>query len=1044
MRVSSFLAITGLILLLLIGCSTSSDNPVDPGPAEPQVGSTSNQHGSTNLWGFYDFIIDPENETVEIKPGRSIQWTVNVTGFLNNSAGLSIENFSFYQDDFEIDIDMDLTITHPMSDEKFNGYDVRGVFISEGSESLDYDPNITFSDQITEPRLNSPDGYTRWFNPSEFINPGIFGYIKGNLVLGSYTGTATLNPYIYFAEGIGTLDYASDYLDLSVDNSGAFLAGSQNTRYYSLVFPKPPGLKYNYAIIANWGGASPIYHPAHAHEPIALRITSHSTMFYINETSKGGNLTLDLDVYDWESIYAPGPTEDFQIIIESSVLSSPYTLSPTEMTPANGTSQYSTYMVDIPADNVTSTYAKDLWVIIEEVSEDYSNEFGIENDAQSETLTSYFRYEPFISDTNPYWVWVTQPNGGNIWLVGNSEEITWDTSGGFTEVDIMLSLDSGSTFPMTIASATENDGSYMWDPIPPEAASPNARIKIAKSDDASVMDVSDSDFTVENTVVGIITVLKPNGGELWSGGGVNEITWVGSGFTGAVTLEYSNDDFNSDINLISAGEANDGSYVWNIPCIDEDITIRITSDDFPTVFDTSDFVFSVLERGWARTWDSSILEIGTSVAADVSGNSYVTGYKEVSPNDFQAYIRKIDTCGEAVWEVEWGGPDYDRPEDIVFDNTGFAYVCGYFADTTDFDPGPGTDDHTSNGDMDCFLVKYDADGNFQWAQTWGGTMNDRASAASLDFISRVFVTGYYNGTADLDPSLAVDNHTSNGSSDIFLSTFQTSGAYLGGKTWGGTGVDRANDVHVENLLNVYVTGFFSDTVDFDPGGGTVAKISNGLGDVFISKFNSLAAFDGVVVFGGSDSDSGVSVNSDPFNQNVYVVGNYAGTVDFNTGGSVDLHISNGGTDGFISGFDSAGTWQWTSTWGGTGTDMVYGSSTDGAGSTAITGYFEGTVDFDPGLPEIEYTSEGSTDVFISMFNSSGDLLWATTFGTTTDDEGRAVYTDSSQRTYATGYVQDFDCDFTPKWGSCDEYPVVIPSNGNYDAYLVRYTWDGCW
>jgi hypothetical protein len=82
--------------------------------------------------------------------------------------------------------------------------------------------------------------------------------------------------------------------------------------------------------------------------------------------------------------------------------------------------------------------------------------------------------------------------------------------------------------------------------------------------------------------------------------------------------------------------------------------------------------------------------------------------------------------------------------------------------------------HTSVGDWDIFLSKFGPAGEYVWARTWGGSGDDGGRGAAV-YGSSIFVTGYFNGTADFDPGTGVDEHESNGSEDIFLSKFPPDG-----------------------------------------------------------------------------------------------------------------------------------------------------------------------------------------------------------------------------------------------------------------------------
>jgi hypothetical protein len=107
---------------------------------------------------------------------------------------------------------------------------------------------------------------------------------------------------------------------------------------------------------------------------------------------------------------------------------------------------------------------------------------------------------------------------------------------------------------------------------------------------------------------------------------------------------------------------------------------------------------------------------------------------------------------------------------LAVDAAGNVYVSGWFFATVDFDPGSGNDTHPSNGQHDAFLSQFDSSGNFQWAKTWGGSGND-SSGVAADGAGNVYAFGGFVGTVDLDPGSGVDNHTSHGASDAFLSKF---------------------------------------------------------------------------------------------------------------------------------------------------------------------------------------------------------------------------------------------------------------------------------
>ncbi len=387
---------------------------------------------------------------------------------------------------------------------------------------------------------------------------------------------------------------------------------------------------------------------------------------------------------------------------------------------------------------------------------------------------------------------------------------------------------------------------------------------------------------------------------------------------------------------------------------------------------------------WVRTWGGSEWAIGREVAADGSGNVYVTGYfsgtvdfdpgggdPHTSNGGRDVFLSKFDSSGNFEWARTWGGSSWDSGLGVAADSSGNVYVTGYFWGTVYFDPG-GDDPHTSNGGRDVFLSKFDSSGNFKWVQTWGGSDSNYGWGVSADGSGNVYVTGHFTGTVYFDPG-GGDPHTSNGSIDVFLSKFDSSGNFEWARTWGGSGWDRGCVVAADGSGNVYITGYFEGTADFDPGGGD-PHTSNGDWDVFLSKFDSSGNFKWARTWGGPEIDFGLSVAADG-SGNVYITGYFEGTVDFNPGDG-DPHTSNGGRDVFLSKFDSSGNFEWARTWGGSDYDLGLGVAVDGSGYVYVTGYFESKVDFAPTDQPCneemdEHTSNGGYDLFLIKYLPDG-------------------------------------------------------------------------
>ncbi|MBI2967293.1 MAG: SBBP repeat-containing protein [Bacteroidetes bacterium] len=382
------------------------------------------------------------------------------------------------------------------------------------------------------------------------------------------------------------------------------------------------------------------------------------------------------------------------------------------------------------------------------------------------------------------------------------------------------------------------------------------------------------------------------------------------------------------------------------------------------------------------------------------------------------------------WAKSIGSNVGDMGYSITTDGSGNVYVTGYFSNTADFDPGPGTANLISVGAEDIFIAKYDAIGNYIWAKNIGSTGYDGARSIAVDDSGYVYITGDFRGTADFDPGPGTTNFTPIGVSGGFLAKYSASGNYLWAIIIDSPGDDRGYKITIDDSNKVFITGFFQGTTDFDPSAGIANLTIVGGYDIFVAKYDANGNYLWAKSIGSANTDFGYSIAVDD-SVNVYTTGVFNGTADFDPGVGTYNLTSAGSPDIFISKLDALGNFVWAKKIGGTSGDESFSITTDTSGNIYSTGYFQGTVDFDPGTGTYNLTATGLEDIFISKLDASGNFLWAKAMGGTSSDEGFSITTDWSGNVYTTGYFEG-TADFDPGTG---QYNLTATNNNIFISKL---------
>ena len=246
-----------------------------------------------------------------------------------------------------------------------------------------------------------------------------------------------------------------------------------------------------------------------------------------------------------------------------------------------------------------------------------------------------------------------------------------------------------------------------------------------------------------------------------------------------------------------------------------------------------------------------------------------------------------------------------------------------------------------------------------------------------------------------------------------------------------------NDIKVDQAGSVYVIGTFSGTVDFNPGPLTDIRTAD-WNDVYLQKYNSSGVLQWTRTFGGTSNDNGYRLELDASN-NIYAVGQFGTTVDFDPGVGVASVTAAGSLDVFVLKLSSNGNFQWVKTFGGTQNELPYSFVRDLSGNLIITGYFNGTADFDPGAGTANRTAIANSDAYIVKLDVNGNFLWVATMGGIGTSNGREIAVDGSGNIYSVGtFTSTIDLDpgigttsITANTNATDMYIQKLNSSGTF-------------
>lgn len=446
----------------------------------------------------------------------------------------------------------------------------------------------------------------------------------------------------------------------------------------------------------------------------------------------------------------------------------------------------------------------------------------------------------------------------------------------------------------------------------------------------------------------------------------------------------------------------------------------------------------------AYSWASHDNESMEDVVVDDSGYVYVVAnftnaidlaHSANSSSSFFNFSRgqsdfaivKIDPAGNRVWSRHIGNLGDDYARSVAVDREGNVYVVGGYTGAINFDEGVGSYILTPSGNFDAFLAKYDNNGALLWAKRMGSADAESAYGVAVDTFGNVYTTGHFYGNANFNIIGSSAILYNKGQKDVFVTKHRANGDFVWAKQIGGSSHESAQDIATDLAGNVIITGQFEQFTDFNPSD----TINNSLGasnasDAYVCKLDSLGDFVWAVkTMSQPGYDYGTSVKTD-LAGNIYCAG-------YNSNGTRIARFQKRNPSGGLL-FEKTLSPSNSNSFCG-----INDIAIDQNDNIYATGYYAGTVDFDPSASTKLLASDISSstasdhnDIFIAKYNTLGAEVFTISLGGSKSDKGACLVVDQNDNIYTTGTYESSSIDFDLGAGS-----RLLSNFSAVDAYSYK-------
>lgn len=263
---------------------------------------------------------------------------------------------------------------------------------------------------------------------------------------------------------------------------------------------------------------------------------------------------------------------------------------------------------------------------------------------------------------------------------------------------------------------------------------------------------------------------------------------------------------------------------------------------------------------------------------------------------------------------------------------------------------------------------------FQWAKRIGGVYYDGVNSMKVGGSGNVYMYGYFSGSVDFGSGIMM---TGIETGDFFISKHSPGGKVIwvrqirDPKAKGFLG-----DMEIDGNENIFFTGSFSDTLDFDPGNGTQKFVASGSMDGFVTKLDSAGNWIWTKLIGQKGTKVEMhNISVDPLGNPIIDI-NIMGKLVIKGMAQTDTLEDLNYNKSILIKINTEGSLLWTKSIVSKSFTAIKRIKTDKTGNIYFCGNFLDTTDFNPGPEKNSMVCTENVNIFICKLNSNGDYVWS--------------------------------------------------------------------